>query len=88
MYNLPSGFENFRVAIESRDELPDPETLHTKIVEESDARINAATSNESNAMFVNKKKRIKQKKNLNSKKDPKRKKTFKYKCFNVTEKSL
>lgn len=28
LYSLPSTFENFRVAIESRDDLPDPETAH------------------------------------------------------------
>lgn len=38
LYSLPSNFENFRCAIESRDELPKPEALRIKIVEESDAR--------------------------------------------------
>ncbi|KMQ92279.1 retrovirus-related pol polyprotein from transposon tnt 1-94 [Lasius niger] len=82
LYSLPSSFENFRVAIESRDELPDPETLRTKIVEEFDARKNTATSNQSqDAMFVNKKRRSKQKENLTNKEDQKKEKSFKYKCF-------
>lgn len=38
LYSLPPRFENFRCAIESRDELPSPETLRIKIIEESDAR--------------------------------------------------
>ncbi|CAB0006607.1 unnamed protein product, partial [Nesidiocoris tenuis] len=38
LYSLPEEFENFRCAIESRDDLPKPETLRTKIIEEADAR--------------------------------------------------
>ena len=38
LYSLPSQYENFRCAIESRDELPTPEALRIKIIEESDAR--------------------------------------------------
>lgn len=38
LYSLPSTFENFRCAIESRDNLPTPDSLRTKIIEESDAR--------------------------------------------------
>jgi len=37
LYSLPPSFENFRCAIESRDDLPSLETLRIKIVEESDA---------------------------------------------------
>lgn len=44
LYCLPSSYENFRCAIESRDQLPTPENLRTKIIEEHDAR-RAATSN-------------------------------------------
>lgn len=40
LYSLPPCFENFRCAIESRDELPTPEALRIKIVEEYDARKN------------------------------------------------
>ncbi|KAG7196893.1 hypothetical protein KM043_015795 [Ampulex compressa] len=39
LYRLPSNFENSRCAIESRDDLPSPEVLHVKIIEESEARI-------------------------------------------------
>lgn len=38
LYSLPGSFDNFRCAIESRDDLPDPETLKVKILEESEAR--------------------------------------------------
>ncbi|BET02189.1 Hydra magnipapillata [Nesidiocoris tenuis] len=37
--SLPEEFENFRCAIESRDELPRTELLRIKILEESDSRI-------------------------------------------------
>lgn len=36
LYSLPSSFENFRCAIESRDKLPDPENLRIKIIEEGE----------------------------------------------------
>ncbi|XP_072758710.1 uncharacterized protein [Anoplolepis gracilipes] len=71
---LPSSFKNFGIAIESRDEFPNPEILRTKIIEESDARRNAATLNQpQNAMFVNKKKCYKQKEYSVNKEDPKKK---------------
>lgn len=38
LYSLPTSFENFRCAIESRDDLPVAETLKIKIIEESEAR--------------------------------------------------
>jgi hypothetical protein len=38
-------------AIESRDELPDPETLKVKIIQEKDARKNCMRSVPENAMF-------------------------------------
>jgi len=53
LYSLPHSFENFRCAIESRDNLPTPETLRVKIVEESDARSNA-NGETTNAMMVGK----------------------------------
>jgi hypothetical protein len=53
LYSLPFSFENFRCAIESRDNLPTPETLRVKIVEESDARGNA-NGDTTNAMMVGK----------------------------------
>lgn len=36
--SVPSSFENFRCAMESRDDLPTPETLKIKLMEEWDAR--------------------------------------------------
>jgi len=53
LYSLPSSFENFRCAIESRDSLPTPEVLRVKIVEEFDARGNT-NSDTTNAMMVGK----------------------------------
>lgn len=38
LYSLSPDYENFRVAIESRDTLPKPDELKTKILEESEAR--------------------------------------------------
>lgn len=38
LYSLPISFENFRCAIESRDDLPTAEILKIKIIEESEAR--------------------------------------------------
>lgn len=53
LYSLPTSFENFRCAIESRDDVPTPETLRIKIVEESDVRTNGSRANKSDALFVN-----------------------------------
>lgn len=59
LYSLPSSYENFRVAIESRDVLPDPESLCIKLIEESQARTNSNTrgTNErpNDALFTRKK---------------------------------
>lgn len=38
LYTLPTSFSNFRCAIESRDELPKPEILKVKILEEYQSR--------------------------------------------------
>ncbi|GBN77496.1 hypothetical protein AVEN_264689-1 [Araneus ventricosus] len=40
LYSIPESYENFRIAIESRDELPSPETLKIKLIEEANARKN------------------------------------------------
>jgi len=50
LYSLPPRFENFRCAIESRDNLPNPEALRVKIVEESDARNIDTRTSTPNAM--------------------------------------
>lgn len=52
LYSLPDGFENFRCAIETRDQLPDAESLKVKILEENDARIRRSSQIESNAMYA------------------------------------
>lgn len=49
---LPDSFENFRCAMESRDNLPDPETLKIKIIEEVEARKQKVNEWESGAMYV------------------------------------
>lgn len=46
LYSLSSDYENFRVAIESRDNLPKPEELKIKIIEESNARNHTHASSE------------------------------------------
>lgn len=38
LYSLPEEYDNFRIAIETRDVLPSPHALRVKILEESDAR--------------------------------------------------
>ena len=38
LYSLPPTYENFRCAIESRDDLPSADVLRIKIMEESEAR--------------------------------------------------
>lgn len=46
LYSLPQSFENFRIAIESRDDLPNPDSLKIKIIEEAEARRNIANTTE------------------------------------------
>ncbi|CAK9809149.1 Retrovirus-related Pol polyprotein from transposon TNT 1-94 [Anthophora quadrimaculata] len=54
LYSLPSTFETFRCAIESRDDLSSPETLRIKIVEEYDARTNDDRNDVPDALAINK----------------------------------
>lgn len=78
LYSLPQCFENFRCAIESRDELPTPETLRIKIIEEYDARKNDARASSQGAMIArhfDKNRSLKSKKENTSQKKP-----FKFKC--------
>lgn len=60
---LPNSFENFRCAIESRDNLPDVESLKQKIIEEFDARVQISNETESGAMFVKSQRRTDTSKN-------------------------
>lgn len=46
LYSLPQSFENFRIAIETRDSLPSPENLKIKIIEEHAARKNSGNIRE------------------------------------------
>jgi len=57
-------FDNFRCAIESRDELPTPETLRVKILEESEARKNETPCNSSQDALAAEKKTGLKKQNL------------------------
>ena len=52
LYSLPASYENFRCAIETRDELPTTEVLKIKIVEETDARQNREEEKQSDALFA------------------------------------
>lgn len=52
LYSLSSSFENFRCAIETRDQLPDAESLKVKIIEEYKSRKQKAKENNSNVMFL------------------------------------
>ena len=52
LYSLPGSYENFRCAIESRDELPTSEALKVKIIEETDARKSKVQESDEKAMVV------------------------------------
>lgn len=55
LYSLPATFEKFQCAIESRDELPTPNALHAKIIEENNTTSYNACSATSDALFAVKK---------------------------------
>lgn len=75
LYSLPASYENFRCAIESRDELPKPEQLKVKIIEEYNSRGNTKVDNVEGALYLNVNKHEKKgHKTGNSK-------NIKYKCF-------
>jgi len=83
LYSLLSSYENFRCAIESRDELPTPETLRIKIVEESEARLNdVARAPAQNTLYANKggKKMRKPKRPTTKKDEASTGGGFKYRC--------
>lgn len=70
LHSLPVSYENFRCAIESRDELPTPQQLRVKIMEEDSSRYNTKVNDKiEGAMFINQKK----KSGFDT--------SFKYKCF-------
>ncbi|XP_043469494.1 uncharacterized protein LOC122503120 [Leptopilina heterotoma] len=87
---LPSTFKNFRVAIDTRNELTTPENLRTKIVEEYEAR-NAVSNSSQGAMYA-KKKFVKKKwcneshnKNESNKEDRTPEKSRGIKCYKCHE---
>ena len=84
LYSLPASFENFRVAIESRDDLPSPDVLKVKILEESEAR-GTKRGNVQGAMFARNfnqhKYTKKNSKNDDSKKSENAAENFKFKCY-------
>lgn len=96
LYSLPASFENFRCAIESRDDLPTPEALRIKIAEENDARKNNENNSVQNALIAAKpfnrkdyKKRNRAPKNKATKsksgKSESDDKTFKFRCHKCRE---
>lgn len=82
LYSLPPCFENFRCAIESRDDLPSPEVLRIKVIEESDARKSDIRGTTQNAMFT---KRWNQKKGMVNNSASGKQKSFKYRCHRCRE---
>lgn len=83
LYSLPPSFENFRCAIESRDDLPSPDILRIKIVEESDARKNDARNAVQNTMIA---KRSNMNKERGRKTKSGNKEEFKFHCHRCKEK--
>lgn len=55
LYSLPEPFENYRCAMETRDELPKPEILRVKIVEEYESRKAKEESSEQSVLYARKK---------------------------------
>lgn len=51
LYSLPANYENFRIAIESRDQLPTADELKIKILEEFEARQNNIDRVENEALY-------------------------------------
>lgn len=64
LYSLPAGYDNFRVAIESRDDLPTPEALKIKILEESEVRRQADVIQAASALATNRNVRRKPRKRV------------------------
>lgn len=83
LYSLPGSYENFRCAIESRDNLPTPDVMRTKIIEESDARKSSRQTENSDAMLANKysgHKREQVSVKVNDNKKTEEKPRFKFQC--------
>lgn len=82
LYSLPSTFENFRCAIESRDHLPKPQELRVKIIEEHDPRRNDRQDAAQNAMVAGHRKFLtdKSKEKMNKRDDYNDKRIKCFKC--------
>ena len=53
LYSVPNTYENFRCTIESRDQLPTPDALRTKLLEEANSCCNSnAVSDHQEALQV------------------------------------
>jgi len=52
LYSVPEEYEQFRVAIETQDKLPEPKVLKTKMMEEYEARKRNIIEPVHNAMFT------------------------------------
>jgi len=72
LYSVPEEYEHFRVAIETQDNIPEPEVLKTKMMEEYEARKRNNIELVHGAMFTRK----------NYKFPPNANTNFKFKCFN------
>lgn len=83
LYSLPASYENFRCAIESRDELPSADALKVKIIEGSDVRKQTVNDDVAGAFIADQKKwKNKNKGNQNSNATTQ----FKWKCFSCGKK--
>ena len=82
LYSLPASYETFRCAMEARDELPKPEALKVKILEESEARSSKPVNE--GAMFARKGFQPAKKIAANAKQntsESKQAKPFRFKCY-------
>lgn len=52
LYSLPESFENFRIAIETRDTLPTTESLRVKVIEEDESRKQKLKTSNNGAFLV------------------------------------
>lgn len=92
LYSLPASFENFRCAIESRNELPTPDVLRVKFIEYNarKSEVRQISQNSQNALYTKnnakwRRKNVKKTENTgntasSSSVGRKNKETFKFRC--------
>ncbi|KAG7197002.1 hypothetical protein KM043_017538 [Ampulex compressa] len=81
LHSLPESFDNFRYAIESRYNLPDPEALKVKILDEDTTRTERIQNDEYNAaLLARKTQQVLKKRRVNKAETKPTDGTFKYKC--------